>query len=160
VRLCRRKRGEPGRHRLQCLQAADGRPVWAATLWRDTTQRLQEWYGFCSSPVLEGGTLYLNHGTHGLLVDARTGQSGRPTDGRVNGYAVPRFWQAGGSRFLILFGWDVVKSVDLARDTLAWSVPWKTRFDVNAADPVVCPEGVFVTSGHNKGRVVCCSFGR
>jgi outer membrane protein assembly factor BamB len=44
-----------------------------------------------------------------------------------------------------------VKAVDLASGTLVWSIPWKTRFDVNAADPVICPEGVFVTSGYKVG---------
>jgi outer membrane protein assembly factor BamB len=136
---------------LKCLSVTNGRPVWEMKITRDMSQRLQEWYGFCSSPVLDKGTIYINHGTHGLRMNAATGELLAPADGKVNGYASPQFLRGTGDPLMILFGWDAVKAVDLSSGTIAWSGPWRTRFDVNAADPVVCPEGVFLTSGYEVG---------
>ena len=32
-----------------------------------------------------------------------------------------------------------------------WSFPWKTSYDVNAADPLVIDNSVFISSGYNTG---------
>ena len=136
---------------LKCLSVTNGHPIWETRIARDMSQRLREWYGFSSSPVFDRGTIYINHGTYGLRVNAATGELLAPTDGKVNGYASPQFLRKTGDPLMILFGWDAVKAVNLTSGVIAWSGPWKTRFDVNAADPVVCPEGVFFTSGYEVG---------
>ena len=32
-----------------------------------------------------------------------------------------------------------------------WTLPWKTSYDVNAADPIVTGNTIFISSGYNKG---------
>ena len=32
-----------------------------------------------------------------------------------------------------------------------WILPWKTRYDVNAADPIISGDTIFISSGYNRG---------
>ena len=41
--------------------------------------------------------------------------------------------------------------VKLADGKQAWSYPWKTSYDVNAADPIVAGDKIFISSGYNHG---------
>lgn len=136
---------------LKCLALADGSVIWETRLVRDTTQKVKEWYGFCISPLLYKGMLHINHGTRGTVVDAKTGEVKRKSDNRLSGYGSPQIWRHGKKERLAVFGWNTVKMLDLVTGEQLWSIPWHTRFDVNAADPIVCKEGIFVTSGYQVG---------
>jgi outer membrane protein assembly factor BamB len=41
--------------------------------------------------------------------------------------------------------------VEAATGKLVWSLPWKTRYGVNAASPIQSGDKLFISSGYNKG---------
>ena len=41
--------------------------------------------------------------------------------------------------------------IEAKTGALLWSYPWKTKYDINAADPVISGDEVFITSGYKHG---------
>ncbi len=37
---------------------------------------------------------------------------------------------------------------------ILWKIPWKTSYDVNAANPIISGDKMFISSGYNKGCAV------
>jgi len=136
---------------LKCLAAKDGSIVWKQRIDFDHKSYLPEWYGFCSSPLLVGDTLYINHGSHGTAVDAGSGEIRWKSGDTPGGYASLQMMVHDGEKQLVVFGWDTISLVRPETGEALWTVPWKTRFDVNSIDPIPCPEGIFVSSGYAMG---------
>jgi outer membrane protein assembly factor BamB len=136
-----------------CLQAADGKVVWSAHLGRDLKAKVPGW-GFASSPVIVDNAVYLNVGTRGTALDKATGKVLWTTGDQAAGYSslVPATF--GGTKALVLFTAQSVAAVDPATGRELWSHPWKTSYDVNAAEPIVSGDKVFISSGYNHGAAL------
>jgi outer membrane protein assembly factor BamB len=50
-----------------------------------------------------------------------------------------------------LFGCSDLFGVEAATGRVLWRYEWKTRYDINAADPIVAGNTIFISSGYNKG---------
>jgi outer membrane protein assembly factor BamB len=74
-------------------------------------------------------------------------QNGKNASGYVS--AVP-FTQDGQQRVAI-FGGQALYALDLATGKQAWQYPWKTKYEVNAADPIFNGNRVFISSSYGKG---------
>lgn len=138
------------RGHLFCLDAATGKVLWGKNLAAETGARMPEW-GFSSSPLVEGDLLILNMGEHGTAVNKKTGEVVWKSGPGAAGYAsaVP-FTEEGRTR-LAIFGAKSLFAVEKDTGAMAWSFPWKTSYDVNAADPIISGNTVFLSSSYGTG---------
>jgi outer membrane protein assembly factor BamB len=50
-----------------------------------------------------------------------------------------------------VFGSNTLAAVEIRGGKVFWEYPWKTEYDINAADPIVSGDKMFVSSGYRKG---------
>ena len=143
-----------GRHgQLFCLDASDGSVIWKTDLMKDhgLKEPGQDWWGFSGSPLVEGDLLILNAGTHGMAFNKKTGKLAWSTGKGANGYASPVPFDAGARRGVAVFAAKSLGAVDAKTGQELWVLPWKTAYDINAADPIFSEGYVFVSSGYRTG---------
>lgn len=136
-----------------CFDAADGRVIWSKNVQKETGATIPDW-GYAGSPFPAGDLLLLNVGQSGVALNKATGktvwQSGNES---AAGYSTP-FPLGGHEDVFVLAAGDCYNAVHAADGALVWSVPWKTRYGVNAADPVQSGELLFLSSGYNRGAAL------
>lgn len=141
------------RGHLLALDAASGQVRWSINVAEQTGAEVPEW-GFASSPLVWRDLLILNVGSAGTAVDKRTGRvvwtSGKDAAGYAT--AVPR--TAGGHEEVVLLVRERLVGLDPATGREHWSYPWKTRYKVNATDPVILRDRLFIATGYNRGGAV------
>ncbi len=134
---------------LVCLDRARGSLIWSRHLATELGAGKPTW-GFAGSPVVWGNLLLLNAGRSGLALDKESGKLvwGAPGTG---GYATIVVFSAGGKELLAVFGEKALYGVDPQTGAVSWSFPWVTANDVNAADPLVVGDRLFITSDYGNG---------
>jgi outer membrane protein assembly factor BamB len=135
---------------LFCLEAATGKVVWSKQLNKDMGFELPTWH-FASSALIIGDRLFLNIGSAGLALNKNTGDLIWSNGKGKCGYATPVAYTIGGQKGLALFGEVTLFGVSQTDGKKQWEFPWKTRYEVNAADPIVVDNKVFISSGYNRG---------
>ncbi len=129
-----------------CLNLADGSVVWQ----NDLKKKHPEW-GFSGSPLILGEKLILNAAKSGIALDKSTGQALWTSDDQIAGYATAVKSVSQDKTTIYIFGSEMLMGVDASSGKLLCSYPWKTSYGVNAADPIVIGQEVFITSGYNTG---------
>lgn len=134
-----------------CFDAKDGKVVWSKNVQKETGLKIPDW-GFSGAPLVVGDLVVLNVGQAGMALNKATGaivwQSGNEV---AAGYSTPYPLKGTGEGLLVLGVEDRYVAVEAKTGKLAWEVPWKTRYGVNAADPIQEGEQLFVSSGYNRG---------
>jgi outer membrane protein assembly factor BamB len=132
-----------------CLNANTGRVLWQRDLRRETGAELPTW-GFTSSPFVDGSLVIYNVGGSGCALNKTTGQIVWKSRG-LAGYATPVSFTSGNQRAIALFAGRGIVGVDPASGRVLWQYGWQTSYEVNAADPLVAGDTIFISSGYNKG---------
>jgi outer membrane protein assembly factor BamB len=135
---------------VHCLDAATGAVVWKTELATGIGAKVPEW-GFAGAPHVHGNQVILNAGDAGIALDKATGKTTWIHGKGPSGYGSPVPFSAGGKEALALFGFQHVIAVDPTTGRELWRHPWKTKYDVNAADPVVAGDLMFLSSGYGTG---------
>jgi outer membrane protein assembly factor BamB len=135
---------------LFALDAATGEVLWKKHLVNDLGIQPPGW-DFAGSVVVAGDRLLLNAGRSGLALDRSTGATIWESGAGPGGYATPVLAELAGRSSAVIFGERAAYGVDVADGTVRWSFPWVTGSDVNAADPVVFGDRIFVASAYDKG---------
>ncbi len=138
---------------LLCLDAATGAVKWSKDLMKEYGAVNLGW-GFSGSPVIKGDKVLVNAGEYGVVLNRNTGAKVWSSPGGKGGYAAPVEFSAGGKERLALFGAKALYGVDLETGNKLWSFPWKTAYDINAADPIVSAGLMFISSGYNNAGTV------
>jgi outer membrane protein assembly factor BamB len=138
---------------LYALDAANGKVRWLKHLRNDLGIQPPGW-DFAGSVVAAGDRLILNAGRSGLALDPRTGATLWESGPGPGGYATPVLAEFAGRPSTVIFGERAVFGVDLADGTVRWSFDWVTGSDVNAADPVVLGDRVFVATAYGRGSAL------
>ena len=133
-----------------CLDAATGKPVWTRNLHKEHGAELPDW-GFASSAHIEGDLVIFNAGVSGIALRKDTGEKVWVSGKEASGYATPVPILNDGKRALAMFGSKQIFAVDPSTGKVLWWFPWVTDYDVNAADPVVSGDLIFLSSGYGKG---------
>lgn len=139
-----------------CLGAADGKVLWSNNVAETTAAlnggkpaKMPEW-GFAGSVLIFNNTLYVNIGTYGTALD-KSGKVLWSTGAEAAGYSTHVPYTLGGQTALAVFAAKEVAGLDPATGKVLWSHPWKTSYDVNAADPIIEGDLVFISSGYKTG---------
>jgi len=136
---------------VHCLDAATGTVAWKLNVLTATNAKKPTW-GVGSSPLILGNYLFLNAGSMGTALDKRTGRILWKSRGTATaGYSTPVPYRTGNTTALAMFSQKAVIGVNAASGALLWQFPWKTSYDINAADPVVNGQDIFVSSGYGSG---------
>lgn len=133
-----------------CFEAADGKIVWSKNVQQETGARVPDW-GFTGAPLVQGDRIYLNVGDAGLALDRKTGAIVWKSAPKSAGYSTP-FPMVSGSDALLVFGsGQSYVAVHPSDGREAWRIRWLTQYGVNAADPIVDGNRVFLSTGYGKG---------
>lgn len=138
---------------LLCLDAAKGDLIWSKNVHRDWGDEIPDW-GFASSPLVEGDLLILNVGSAGMGVNKKTGELAWHSATTVAGYSTPIIFDAGSARVAVMLCKQTVEAFNPEDGKSAWSYPWKTEYDVNAATPIYFDGKLFVSSGYEHGSAL------
>lgn len=132
--------------KIFCLDAATGKVVWK----KEFGLKMPTW-GFSSSALIHGKAVIFNAGSSGVAYDKHTGAVLWTSKDDAGGYATPVPYQMDGKPTLAMFAKDTVMAVNPDNGKVLWSYPWKTQYDVNAADPVIDGKRMFITAGYGHG---------
>jgi outer membrane protein assembly factor BamB len=136
-----------------CVDAKTGKAVWQKNVANEVGAKKPQW-GHAGSPTILDNALFLNVGSHGLALEAATGNVIWKSGGDAAGYAsvIPHI--KGKEIQLLVFAADALHAVDPSNGEKIWSHPWATKYQVNAADPIVFNNQVFLSTGYNFGSGV------
>ncbi len=138
---------------LFCLEATDGRIVWSKKFepwpyqegdWRNT-------WRYAGSPLVIGDRLFMSLGSAGMALNKKDGTILWQSAAGHPGYSSPVPYRAGADEALAFFSGRAVRAVEAASGRQLWEIPWKTLWDLNAADPVMHDGRMFVSSGNGVG---------
>jgi outer membrane protein assembly factor BamB len=133
-----------------CLDAKTGKVLWQKQLNKGLGFELPTWH-LSSSPLIVDDKVVLNVGVAGLAMNKNTGDLVWQSDKGKCGYATPVPFTMDGKAGLALFGEVTLVAVNPADGKLLWQYPWKTKYEVNAPDPIVVGNQIFISSGYNRG---------
>ena len=133
-----------------CLDAETGRPKWSKDLIREFKAQPLD-YGLCGSPLLVGDLVIYNALDGGIALNKLSGEKAWTSPEGPGGYATPVRFKSQGKECVAMFGARNLFIVDPGTGKKLHSFPWQTQFDVNAADPAVIDEKVFITSAWEHG---------
>lgn len=136
-----------------CLDAAKGTVIWSKNLAEELNAKFPEWY-FASSVLIEGDLAILNVGSAGAALDKKTGKVVWSSGPEASGYSTPVPIKVGGDRAVMLALKQDVAALKVKDGAELWRFPWKTQYDVNAADPILNGSKVFISSGYGRGAGV------
>ena len=138
---------------LFALDAAKGAVVWSADYVKDFGAKLPRW-GFAGSPLVDGKLLLVNAGGAAASVvafDKSAGQVVWKSGTDVAGYSSPVIATLGDQRIVLMFSATGLYGYNLADGKELWNAKWTTPAGVNASDPMVFGDKVFLTSGYGSG---------
>ena len=137
---------------LVCVESEKGTLKWAKNLQKECGAKNLEW-SFASSPSFDGDMVMVNAGEHGMAFDMKTGKSLWENKGGVGNYSSVVPFGYKGKRFVAVFGKSDFYVLNALDGSEVDKVSWKTKYEINAADPLVLDEGskIFITSGYGHG---------
>ena len=144
---------------LFCLDAAKGTVIWSKHLNRELGLEIPAW-GCASSALVEGAIVVVNMGSAGVALDRKSGKVVWVSGKSAGAYATPVPLKIGSERCLAILTRQSLVAVKAASGQQVWSYPWKTEYDVNAADPIVDGDKVFISSGYNHGGTLLTVAGQ
>jgi outer membrane protein assembly factor BamB len=136
-----------------CLDAAKGAVLWSVNVNKDLGYEIPTW-GYAGSALVDGDLVIFNVSSHGLAFDKKTGKVAWTSPKGSPGYATPAPFDSHGKHCLAIMSSTTLETVDAATGKSLWRYPWKTDYDVNAANPVIADDKVFISSGYDHGAAM------
>ncbi len=133
---------------LHSLNLKSGKVNWMTNVSDHGAQNLQ-WRFSC--PVLvQDDLVIVNAGKAGIAFDKKSGKKVWGTSGKgAYATAVPFLFKK--KPALAIFGLKKIYAVETKSGKELWSYPWETSYDVNAADPIILGQTMFISSGYKRG---------
>jgi len=133
-----------------CFKADTGKIVWQKNLPKELGLKFPTWY-FASSAFVADNLIILNAGSAGLALNKADGSVVWKSGDGPPGYSTAVPFTMGSEKCVAFAGCNEVIAVVAATGKVLWRFPWKTSYDINAADPIISGDTVFVSSGYNHG---------
>lgn len=138
---------------LFCLSLDSGEVIWKKHMQEDFGYSKPTW-GFTGSPLVMGDRVYVNAGESGIALDKNSGEAVWKSDNEEAGYSTPYPLLKNGKRYMIFTSKRAYTCVNPDTGERVWSERWMTRYGVNAADPVVSGDFIFISTGYGKGAIL------
>jgi outer membrane protein assembly factor BamB len=131
------------------FDAATGQIIWHKNLVKELGLKPPTWY-FAGSAMLVGDMVILNAGTYGVALNKADGSVAWQNGKGASGYATAMpFGEAG--QCVVMPVCKEVVALNPQTGKVMWKVPWRTSYDINAADAIVSGDTVLISSGYNEG---------
>lgn len=136
-----------------CLDAETGKVAWSKKFahWPQLKGDWPNTWRYAGSPLLLGKRLFLSVGQAGLALNPKDGAVLWQSPDGHPGYSSPVPFRSATEDALAFFSGHAVFGVDADSGRQLWTVPWKTLWDLNAADPIIKDGKMFVSSGNGVG---------
>jgi outer membrane protein assembly factor BamB len=143
---------------LRCLDETTGRTVWRTNILEDAGASNLQW-GMAAAPLIVDDTVVVPPGGgSGRSVAAYDRRSGKRVWSALDdqaAYSSPMLVTIGGVRQILIFSASRLAGLTPDRGRVLWEYPWKTDYDVNAAQPLlVTGNRIFISSGYGAGAAV------
>ena len=143
---------------FRCLDEASGRVLWRKNILDDNGASNLSW-GMSASPLIVDATVVVQpggpDGRSVVAYDRQTGARAWSAQSDRAAYASPMLATIAGTRQLIVVAATRVMGLTPDAGALLWEVPWRTDYDINAAQPLVIGDNrVFISSGYGVGAAV------
>lgn len=138
---------------LFCFDAAQNTILWQKQIQKETGMKIPTW-GYTGAPLIHQNLLVLNIGEAGMAVDKNTGSIVWKSANEDAGYSTPFPYQRGDEWMGILSNGESYVGIHLKTGKEAWRFKWTTEYGVNAADPILEGDQVFISSGYGKGSAL------
>ena len=142
---------------VHCLTTDNGREKWNANVIKLGAKNLG--WKYSGSPLVTEKVLVINAGKSGIGLNKKTGKLIWGSSGK-GGYASPVMFSSGNREYAALFGEESLNILRLDSGDIISSYPWDTKYKVNAADPIIYGNKVFISSGYGKGCALLKMSGR
>ena len=133
-----------------CLNSKTGKVKWEKDLIKDLGFKRITW-GFSSSPLVIDNTVIFNVGSWGFALNKNDSSLAWQNGKDESGYATAVPFELNNEKGIAIFGKDMLYGVERQRGSILWKFPWKTKYDVNASDPIFFGNKVFISSGYGRG---------
>lgn len=133
-----------------CFDAATGKVVWTKNVLQEFAARIPDW-GFGGAPTVVGDRVLFNVGEAGLALDRSNGALVWKSGTKSAGYSTPLPIKQGTESVILLSSGQSYLAVKPEDGTPVWNIRWLTQYGVNAADPIVDGDRVFLSTGYGKG---------
>lgn len=131
---------------LLALDATTGKLLWQTQIHKETGAPIPTW-GFTGAPLVLGNQLLLNVGEAGAAVDKLSGKLLWKSAPKDAGYSTPLPM----GDLVLLGNAKAYLAVHAKTGAEAWRLRWLTEYGVNAPDPVLAGERLFLSTGYGKG---------
>lgn len=133
-----------------CFEAASGKIVWSTQVQKETGAPVPDW-GFTGAPLIHENLVVLNVGDAGLALEAATGKTVWKSASKPAGYSTPLPVKRDGKSLAVMGNGTSYVAVHLRDGKEEWRVRWVTEYGVNASDPVIEGDQMFLSTGYGKG---------
>jgi outer membrane protein assembly factor BamB len=135
-----------------CLrfEAATGKIVWHKNIVKELNLKQPQWY-LAGSPLIVGDLIILNAGDRGVALKKADGSLAWQNGNGIAGYTTAVPFTVDSQKCVAIVGAREIVALEPATGKVLWSYPWKTQYDINAADPIIVDGKLFISSGYNKG---------
>jgi len=139
---------------LCCIDVATGKILWSKALMREFGGKPPQW-NYTSSPLVDGDKVIVQSGSpqgNVIALNKDTGAVVWVSDNMDSaGYATPTIATILGQRQYVMATGKRVIGVHPDTGQALWGFNWTTKYDVNASQPIVEGNYVFITSGYGSG---------
>jgi len=133
-----------------CLDAKTGKVIWQKNLLDELGVKRTTW-GHSGSPVVIDNMVIYNAGSMGIALNKDNGSLIWESGKTPGGYATAVPFMTGNQKCIAMFGFEDIIGLVAATGKELWRFPWKTKHDVNAADPIILGDKIFISSGYGIG---------
>lgn len=139
---------------VNCIDAKTGKPIWNRNVQADFGGQKPGW-DYAGSPLVDGNKVIVTPGGQNagmVALDKNTGKTiWQGGSNAVPSYSTPNAATINGTKQYVVTYAKGIMGVDASNGKLLWYAKWETSYDVNAADPIVIGNSVFITSGYGHG---------
>jgi outer membrane protein assembly factor BamB len=133
-----------------CFEAVTGKIIWSKNVQKETGAAIPDW-GFTGAPLVWENLVILNVGEAGLALDKTSGKIVWKSANKSAAYSTPLPIQRDGQTFVLLGNTTSYVAVNPRDGKEAWRIRWITEYGVNASDPIVDGDKIFLCTGYGKG---------
>ena len=138
---------------LRCLDMSSGVELWMRDYVRDLGGIMPQ-YGFAAAPLLVDNFLVVQPGGESnsvVVLDPENGKKRWGSGSDATSYSAPISFEHDGRYILASFNAYGLALYELSGGDVMARVPWKTKYNINAATPCYFAGHVFIASGYGKG---------
>ncbi len=133
-----------------CLDTKNSSEIWQKDLAKELGVKRTTW-GYSGSPVIIDNLVIYNAGSMGIALNKDDGSLIWKGDKQPGGYATAVPFTSGNQKCIAMFSFSEIIGLDAATGKELWRFPWKTKHNVNASDPIIAGNKIFISSGYGNG---------